>query len=276
MNHAKTFRQLLKIKPLVLPGAFNPLVGMAVKQAGFKAIYLSGGALSASLGQPDIGLITLSELCQSARAIVQATQLPLLTDADTGFGEAVNVCRTVQLLEAAGVAGLHIEDQVLPKRCGHLDGKELIETKEMCEKIKTAVAARKNEDFFLMARTDARAIEGLDGAIERANAYVKAGADGLFPEGLTSTEEFTKFAKAFPNTPLLANMTEFGKTPFVDADQFAKMGYAMVIFPVTLLRLAMKAVEEGLKEIKNKGSQKNIVGQMQTREELYKLLDYKL
>ena len=274
MNQTQTWRQLLKKGPLVLPGVFNPLVGLAAKQAGFKSLYLSGGALSACLGQPDIGLITLSELSAAARAIVEKTELPLLVDADTGFGEAVNVYRTVQTLEKAGVAGLHIEDQVLPKRCGHLEGKELISTKAMCEKIKGAVAARKNKDLFLMARTDARAIEGLEGAIARAKAYVQAGADGIFPEGLTSKEEFGKFAKAFPKIPLLANMTEFGKTPFISVQEFGKLGYAMVIFPVTLLRLAMKAVEMGLSEIKKSGSQKNLIDNMQTRKELYKLLDY--
>lgn len=280
MNYTKQFRQLLKKETLVMPGAFNPLVGMAAKRAGFKALYLSGGALSASLGQPDIGLVTLTELASHTRTIVAATQLPLLVDADTGFGEAVNVYRTVQTLESAGAAGLHIEDQVLPKRCGHLEGKELVSKEEMVEKIKAAVAARKNGDFFIMARTDARAIKGLDGAIERAKAYVKAGADGIFPEGLTSVDEFAKFSKALrqgsgqPKTMLLANMTEFGKTPFIDADQFARLGYSMIIFPVTLLRLAMKAVEKGLEEIKAKGTQKNLIAEMQTRNELYKLLDY--
>ncbi|OGQ05954.1 MAG: methylisocitrate lyase [Deltaproteobacteria bacterium RIFCSPLOWO2_12_FULL_44_12] len=274
MSHSQTFWKLLKKKPLVLPGVFNPLVGMQAKQVGFKALYLSGGALSASLGHPDIGLVTLSELASHARAIVSATSLPLLVDADTGFGEIVNVHRTVKVLEKAGAAGLHIEDQVLPKRCGHLEGKELISTKAMCEKIRAACAARKNKDFFIMSRTDARAVEGLKGAVNRAKAYLKAGADGIFPEGLTSIQEFTQFAKAFPKTPLLANMTEFGKTPFIDANQFAKMGYAMVIFPVTALRLAMKSIETGFKMIKNKGTQKDLISKMQTRSELYKMLDY--
>ncbi len=274
MNHSKTFRELLKKRPLVLPGIFNPLVGLAAKKAGFKGLYLSGGALSASLGLPDIGLITLNELAAHARAIVRATELPLLVDADTGFGEAVNVYRTVQVLEESGVAGLHIEDQILPKRCGHLEGKELVSKEAMCEKIAAAVAARKSKDFFLMARTDARSVEGLENAVVRAKAYLKAGADGLFPEGLQSSEEFKKFAGHFSKTPLLANMTEFGKTPFIDTDQFDKLGYSIVIFPVTALRLAMKAVEEGFDEIKKKGTQKNIVNKMQTRKELYQLLDY--
>ena len=274
MNLSKIFRELLKKKPLVLPGVFNPLVGLAAKKTGFKALYLSGGALSASLGLPDIGLITLDELAAHARAIVRATGLPLLVDADTGFGEAVNIYRTIQMLEEAGVAGLHIEDQVLPKRCGHLEGKELISKEAMCEKITAAIAARKTKDFFIMARTDARAVEGIEKTIERGKAYIQAGADGLFPEGLQTIQEFQIVAKSFPKTPLLANMTEFGKTPYIDADHFAKLGYAIVLFPVTTLRLAMKAAEKGLEEIKNKGTQKEIVDQMQTRKELYALLDY--
>jgi len=274
VNAPKTFRALLKKAPLVLPGVFNPLVGMQAKKVGFKALYLSGGALSASLGYPDIGLITISELAYHARTIISATGLPLFVDADTGFGEAVNVYRAVQMLEEAGVAGLHIEDQILPKRCGHLEGKQLISKEAMCEKIRAAVSARKNPDFFIMARTDARAIEGLDGTIQRARAYLKAGADGLFPEGLTSVKEFEVFSKAFPKTVLLANMTEFGKTPFLSVDQFDKMGYKIIIFPVTCLRLSMKAIEEGLKELKKKGTQKHLIGRMQTRNELYKLLDY--
>lgn len=274
MTQAETFRKLLQKKPMVLPGVFNPLVGMAAKAQGFKALYLSGGALSASMGLPDIGLLSLPELAQQAAAIVLATDLPLLVDADTGFGEAVNVYRAVQMLEGAQAAGLHIEDQVLPKRCGHLGGKELISTNAMCEKIGAAAAARKNPDFFIMVRTDGRGVEGLEKTIERAKDYVKAGADGIFPEGLTSGEEFTQFARAFPKTPLLANMTEFGKTPFISTEKFAEMGYAMVIFPVTLLRLAMKAVENGLKELKKEGSQAKIVEEMQTRKELYELLDY--
>ncbi|MBI4124479.1 MAG: methylisocitrate lyase [Deltaproteobacteria bacterium] len=264
--------QCLKAVVKILPGVFNPLAAMAAKQAGFKALYLSGGALSASLGKPDIGLIAFEELVRTARAIVEATHLPLLVDADTGYAE---VSHCVKSLEKAGAFGLHIEDQLFPKRCGHLEGKELVPTEAMCEKIRAACRARKSKNFLIMARTDARGVEGLEAAIKRARAYVKAGAGGLFPEGLTSAEEFKTFAKAFHGTPLLANMTEFGKTPLIDADQFAKMGYAMVIFPVTLLRLAMKAIEEGLKEIKTKGTQQDLIEKMQTRKELYKLLDYK-
>ncbi len=274
-TNCKKLKELIaKKNPLVLPGVFNPLVGMAAKKSGFQALYLSGGALSASLGMPDIGLMTLSELTHHTKAIVQATDLPILVDADTGFGEAVNVHRTVRELESAGAAGCHIEDQILPKRCGHLEGKELVSVEAMCEKIAAACQARREKDFFIMARTDARAIEGLDGAVARGKAYLKAGADGIFPEGLTTQEEFAAFAHAFPNKVLLANMTEFGKTPFIDVNQFDKMGYSIVIFPVTALRLAMKAVEKGFAEIKAKGTQKDLIDVMQTRNELYQLLGY--
>lgn len=270
-----SFKDLLKSKKaLLLPGVFNPLAGLAAKRAGFRALYLSGGALSASLGLPDIGLLTLEEVARQARSIVQACDLPLLVDADTGFGEAVNVWRTVREMERAGAAGIHIEDQVLPKRCGHLEGKELIPEEAMCEKISAAIQARKDKNFFIMARTDARAVEGLERAIGRARAYLKAGADGLFPEGLSSREEFKIFAMSFPRTILLANMTEFGKTPLISAREFEKMGYKIVLFPVTLLRLAMKGVEKGLKELKARGTQKRLMKIMQTRKGLYDLLNY--
>lgn len=275
MSKGAQLRKLIeKENLLILPGAFNPLVGIVAKDIGFQALYLSGGALSASLGKQDIGIIVLEELAQMAKQIVSATGLPLLVDADTGFGEAADLRKTVTTLESAGVAGLHIEDQVDAKKCGHLEGKQLISQKEMCEKIKAAVDAKKDKNFFVMARTDARSVEGIEAAIARAKAYVAAGADGIFPEGLTSKEEFAQFAKAFPKTPLLANMTEFGKTPLITAKEFGELGYAMVIFPVTSLRLAMKAIEEGLREIKTKGTQEKLLKKMQTRQELYKLLHY--
>lgn len=276
MPKQPSIRELCKAhKPLVLPGVFNPLVARAAAKTGFKGAYLSGGALSASSGFPDIGLLTLDEVVRAAQALLLACDLPLLVDADTGFGEALNVRKTVRALESAGAAGLHIEDQVLPKRCGHLEGKELISEKAMCKKIGAAVGARRSKNFFIMARTDARGPEGLDAAIARSRAYLKAGADGIFPEGLTSVEEFSEVAKALPKAILLANMTEFGKTPFISAAELGRLGYAIVIFPVTLLRLAMKAVEKGLKELAKKGSQKELIQIMQTRKELYDLLEYK-
>lgn len=275
MHSGTLFRQLLQRKePLILPGVFNPLAALAAQKAGFEALYLSGGALSASLGFPDIGLLTLTQLADQARAIASAAPLPLLVDADTGFGEAANVHKTVQTLESSGVAGCHLEDQKMPKRCGHLEGKELIPVDAMVEKIRAAVAGRKDLGFFVMARTDARGPEGLEAAIRRGEKYREAGADGLFPEGLESEEEFQTFAKAFPKFPLLANMTEFGKSPLIPAKRLGEMGYRMVLFPVTTLRLAMKAVTEGLEALKKEGSQTALIQIMQTRKELYELLDY--
>jgi len=270
-----SFKELIKNeKPLILPGVFNPLVGLAAKEAGFKALYLSGGAFSASMGRPDIGLIDISELVTQAKNIVAATDLPLLVDADTGFEEEFGVGNSVAYLKTTNAAGIHIEDQVDAKKCGHLEGKQLISKKKMCEKVKEAAQAKGKSDFFIMARTDARGVEGIEAAIDRTKAYVKAGADGIFPEGLTSKEEFAQFAKEMAGTPLLANMTEFGKTPFITASEFGKIGYNMVIYPVTTLRLAMKAVEKGLKAIKQTGTQESLINEMQTRKELYKLLDY--
>lgn len=271
----QSFRKLLtRQKPLILPGVFNPLVAMAAASEGFEGLYLSGGALSASLGKPDIGLTTLDDLTHAVLGITAVSALPLLVDADTGFGEAVHAAETVRRLESAGAAGCHLEDQVLPKRCGHLENKELVSREAMCAKLKAAKGAKTNPDFLLIARTDAFALEGLDGAIARAQSYLEAGADAIFPEGLTSPEIFTAFAKAFPDTPLLSNMTEFGKTPFITAEEFGRLGYAIVIFPVTTLRLAMKNVIDGLREIRKNGTQKKIVDKMQTRKELYELLKY--
>lgn len=275
ISRVKSFKKLIKCtSPLVLPGAFNPLVAMAAEKEGFQALYLSGGALSASLGKPDIGLTTLEDLSHAVRGITSASKLPLLVDADTGFGDEVHTAATIRELIADGAAGCHLEDQVLPKRCGHLEGKELVSIKAMCEKLKAATKAKTDPDFFIIARTDAYAIEGIDGAINRAKAYLASGADGIFPEGLTTREEFQTFADAFPETPLLANMTEFGKTPFITSEEFGKLGYAMVIFPVTTLRLAMKSVIDGLREIKKTGTQEKITQKMQTRMELYALLKY--
>jgi methylisocitrate lyase len=270
----KDFRAALKSgKLLRMPGAFSPLVAMAIQRHGFDGVYVSGAALSADLGLPDIGLTTLSEVAARGGAIARATELPALIDADTGFGEALNVARTVQTLEAAKVCGCHLEDQMNPKRCGHLDGKSLVTTQAMVEKIRAAVGARRDKNFLIMARTDARASEGLDGAIARAKAYIDAGADAIFPEALADEGEFAKFRKAI-KVPLLANMTEFGKSKLLTAKQLSNLGINIVIYPVTTLRLAMKAVENGLATIKSEGSQESLLKQMQTRAELYKLLRY--
>jgi methylisocitrate lyase len=268
------FRASLKSgKLLRFPGAFSPLVAMAIQRHGFDGVYVSGAALSADMGLPDIGLTTLSEVAARGGAIARATDLPAFIDADTGFGEALNMARTIQTLEDAGLCGCHLEDQVNPKRCGHLDGKSLVTTQAMAEKIRAAVGARRDKNFLIMARTDARASEGLAGAIKRAKAYVDAGADAVFPEALAGENEFEKFRKAI-KVPLLANMTEFGKSKLLTAKQLSGLGINIVIYPVTTLRLAMKAVEDGLATIKNEGSQESLLKQMQTRAELYELLRY--
>lgn len=268
------FRAALKSgKLLRFPGAFSPLVAMAIQRHGFNGVYVSGAALSADMGLPDIGLTTLSEVAARGGAIARATDLPALIDADTGFGEPLNMARTIQTLEDAGLSGCHLEDQVNPKRCGHLDGKSLVTTQAMVEKIRAAVGARRDKNFLIMARTDARASEGLDGAIARAKAYVDAGADAIFPEALGDEGEFGKFRNAI-KVPLLANMTEFGKSKLLTAKQLSDLGVNIVIYPVTTLRLAMKAIEHGLATIKKEGGQASLVGEMQTRAELYELLRY--
>jgi len=270
----KDFRAALKVgKLLRMPGAFSPLVAMAIQRHGFDGVYISGAALSADLGLPDIGLTTLTEVAERGGAIARSTDLPALIDADTGFGEPLNVGRTIQTLEAAKICGCHLEDQVNPKRCGHLDGKSLVTAQAMVEKIRAAVGARRDQDFLIVARTDARASEGLEGAIARAKAYVDAGADAIFPEALAEEGEFEKFRKAI-QVPLLANMTEFGKSKLLTAKQLSDLGFNIVIYPVTTLRLAMKAIEDGLVTIKSEGTQESVVKKMQTRAELYELLRY--
>lgn len=270
----KEFRAALASgKLLRMPGAFSPLVAMAIQRHGFDGVYISGAALSADMGLPDIGLTTLSEVAARGGAIARATDLPALIDADTGFGEPLNMARTIQTLEDAGLSGCHLEDQVNPKRCGHLDGKSLVTTQAMVEKLRAAVGARRDKNFPIMARTDARAVEGLDGAIARAKAYVDAGADAIFPEALADEPEFEQFRKAI-KIPLLANMTEFGKSKLLTAKQLSDLGFNIVIYPVTTLRLAMKAVEDGLATIKSEGTQESVVKKMQTRAELYELLRY--
>jgi len=270
----KDFRAALKSgKLLRFPGAFSPLVAMAIERHGFDGVYVSGAALSADLGLPDIGLTTLSEVSTRGGAIARATDLPALIDADTGFGEALNTARTIQTFEDAGLCGCHLEDQVNPKRCGHLDNKTLVTTQVMMEKVRAASGAKRDKNFLIMARTDARASEGLDGAIARAKAYIDAGADAIFPEALDNESEFEKFRKAI-KVPLLANMTEFGKSKLLTAKQLSNLGINIVIYPVTTLRLAMKAIEDGLAVIKSEGTQESLVKKMQTRAELYELLRY--
>ncbi len=261
-------------RPIMIPGAFNALTAKLAERLGFAAVYLSGGALSAGwAGLPDIGLLTLSEFAEQAAVLARATALPLLCDADTGFGEPINVERTVLLFEGGGAAGLHLEDQVLPKRCGHLSGKALVEPSAMVAKVRAAVAARRDPDFVIVARTDARSVEGFDAAVARARAYVAAGADMIFPEALESADEFARFA-ATVEAPLLANMTEFGRSPLLSFDELAGLGYRAVLYPLTAFRAAMRAAEQALVALRDQGTQRGLLDRMQTRAELYDLLGY--
>ncbi|MHB8826739.1 MAG: methylisocitrate lyase [Acidimicrobiales bacterium] len=260
-------------KILVLPGAFNPLSAMLIEQKGFEGVYVSGAVLAADLGLPDVGLTTSGEVASRSQQIARVTDLPVIVDADTGFGEPMNVARTLQSLEDAGVAGLHVEDQINPKRCGHLDGKSVVALEDATRRVRAARDARRDPNFLIVARTDARALEGLDAAILRARAYVEAGADAIFPEALLSAGEFAAVRAAI-DVPILANMTEFGKGESLSVRQLDDLGVDMVIFPVSLLRLAMGAASRALGVLASEGELGTLLGEMQTREELYELLDY--
>jgi methylisocitrate lyase len=258
----------------MMPGVPNAAMARQVQRAGFDAVYVSGaGMANATAGVPDIGLLTLTEVARLAGYIANAVEIPAIVDADTGFGGPENVARTIREFESAGLAGCHIEDQRFPKRCGHLAGKELVDNEEMVEKVKAAVSARRDKDFLVVARTDARALEDFKGAIKRAEKYLAAGADAIFPEALQSAEEFRDFAIEI-KAPLLANMTEFGKSPLLGFDELAGYGYRMVIFPMSAFRVAMKASDEFLRALKKSGRQTASIDKMQTRQELYDLLDY--
>jgi methylisocitrate lyase len=260
-------------KLLRFPGAFSPLSAMLIARHGFEGVYVSGAVISADLGLPDIGLTTLTEVSGRAGQIARVTGLPSLVDADTGFGEPLNAARAVQVLEDAGVAGMHVEDQVNPKRCGHLDGKDVVDRDTAVRRIKAAVAARREPGFVIAARTDAAAVAGIDEAIERAKAYADAGADLIFPEALGDEAGFERFRAAI-DTPILANMTEFGKSRLLPAATLESLGINVVIYPVTLLRLAMGAADAGLAEIAGRGTQEGLLDRMQHRRDLYDLLDY--
>ncbi len=258
---------------LRFPGAFSPLVAMDIERIGFDGVYISGAVLSADLGLPDIGLTTLSEVATRARQIARVTDLPSIVDIDTGFGEPMSAARSVRELEDLGLAGCHLEDQVNPKRCGHLDNKMVVPVEEMVRKLRAASDAKRDSNFVLIARTDARGVEDLDRAIDRAKAYVDAGADMIFPEAMRGPAEFEAMRKAI-NVPLLANMTEFGKSELLSTSQLSELGYNVVIYPVTTLRIAMKAVHDGLEQIEKEGTQANVLARMQHRRELYELLRY--
>src|SRR5450432_1013528 len=267
-------RQLIARGVVALPGVPNASMARQVERAGFEALYVSGAGLAnCTAGLPDVGLLTLNEVATLAGFIARAVKIPAIVDADTGFGGAENIGRTIYELERAGLAGCHLEDQEFPKRCGHLAGKRLVETEEMAAKIRAAVAAKRDRDFFVIARTDSRALENFDGAVQRANAYVAAGVDAIFPEALQTKEEFRDFAKEV-KVPLLANMTEFGKSPLLSVRELGELGYRMVIFPQSAFRVAMKTTGEFFRALKQAGSQKEWLDKMQTRKELYETLDY--
>jgi methylisocitrate lyase len=273
-SKAARLRELIAQGCVMLPGVPNAAMARQVERTGFYAVYISGaGMANATAGVPDIGLLSMAEVVRLAGYVANAVAIPAIVDADTGFGGAENVARTVCELEKAGLAGCHIEDQEFPKRCGHLAGKSVVDVDEMAGRIKAAVRARRDEDFMIIARTDARAVEDFDRAVERAGEYLAAGADAIFPEALQNAEEFRDFAKEI-DLPLLANMTEFGKGPLLTFEQLTDFGYRMVIFPQSAFRVSMKASEKFFAALKRTGTQSDWIDKMQTRQELYDLLDY--
>ena len=255
------------------PGAFNPLCARLIERKGFDGVYVSGAVMAADLCLPDIGIANQEEFVRRGQQTARVTDLPAIIDIDTGFGEPMSAARTVRLMEEAGLAGCHIEDQVMPKRCGHLDGKEIVSAEDMVKRVRAAADGRTDDDFVLIARSDARAVEGLDQAIDRMKAYVDAGADMLFPEALKSTEEFERVRAAI-DVPMLANMTEFGKSRLLNKSELESLGFNLVIYPVTTLRLAMGEAERGLDSILEHGDQNAVLDRMQHRRDLYTLLDY--
>lgn len=264
----------MKQGTVMMPGVFNAITAVSATRAGAKALYVTGaGVTNASLGVPDIALINQVEMANTCAAICQVTPLPVIADADTAYGEGWNAVRTVIEMERAGLAGIHIEDQLSPKRCGHLDGKTLVTAADMVSRLRAAVSAKRDPSFVIIARTDARGVEGLDAAIDRAKRYVDEGADAVFPEGLESEAEFDAFRTGV-TAPLLANMTEFGKTPIIPVSRFAEMGYEMVIFPMTAFRCMLKAVDECYADLVKTGTQGHFLEKMRTRQELYDLIEY--
>lgn len=267
------FRALINRPGIVqIPGSHNGMAALQAKAAGFQALYLSGAALSASMGLPDLGVITVEEVCFFIRQVSRASGLPVLVDGDTGYGEVLNVMHMVRAFEDNGAAAVHIEDQLLPKKCGHLNDKKLADVHDMAAKV--AAASRARRHLYIIARTDAVASEGMEGAVARAKAYLQAGADAIFPEALTSADMFRDFARQLPNVPLLANMTEFGRTPFFTSAEFEQMGYKMVIWPVSSLRVANKAQERLFAAIRQDGGTQKLLNEMQTRAELYDTIGY--
>ena len=266
-------RRLISRGIVVTPGVFNGISALIAEKHGFRALYLSGSGVAGGMGLPDLSLTSLSDVVEEVRRIKLVSGLPLIVDVDTGFGEVLNVERTLKEIERAGASAIHIEDQVLPKKCGHLEGKKLVEVEEMVEKIQAASKSKKNKDFIVIARTDARSVDGIDSAIERAKLYQRAGADGIFPEALESEEEFKEFAKKVKGI-LLANMTEFGKSPLLSAKELEKLGYRIVIFPLTAFRGALKKIDEVYSDLSKKGTQREFISNMMSRKEYYDLINY--
>ena len=273
-NRVKQLRRLIATGPVAMPGAFCGMAARLVEAAGFDAVYVSGAGLSNAAGVPDVGLLSSDEWVRQVGHIVHATSLPVVADVDTGFGGPSNAARLLRDLERIGLAGLHVEDQVFPKRCGHLAGKAVVPVEEMTAKLAAMRDAKADADFLLIARTDARAIEGFGAAVDRAGRYIEAGADAIFPEAMADTSEFERFAAAFPGVPLMANLTEFGRGPLLDLEHIGRLGYSMVIYPQTAFRVACRAMLDALRDLRAEGTQAGMLGRMQTREELYAMLDY--
>jgi methylisocitrate lyase len=267
-------RKLINRGHVVAPGVFNGISALLAERAGFRALYLSGSGVAGCMGLPDLSLTTLSEVADETRKITSVSKLPLIVDIDTGFGETLNVMRTIRSIEAAGASAIHIEDQQLPKKCGHLSGKKIVPQEEMAEKVRMASESRNDKDFMIIARTDSRAVEGLDGSIERGKLYVKAGADAIFPEALESEDEFREYAKKV-RAPLLANMTEFGKSPLLSSKELAGIGYKIIIFPLTGFRSALSAVNSTYSELSRRGTQMGFLDKLMTREKFYDVIGYK-
>jgi methylisocitrate lyase len=279
VNKPRRLRELLAKGTVPMPGAFNAITAKIIEKVGFPALYISGAGIANGVtGYPDIGLATMDEMARYGGYIARSVNIPAIADGDTGYGEAMNVFRTVQEYERAGIAGIHIEDQVFPKRCGHLGGKQVIPADQMAAKINAAVQARSNPDFLVIARVDSRAVHGFDDALERAGLYLESGADMIFAEALENADEFERFAgqlrQKHPNALLLANMTEFGKTPYLTLQEFERFGYNIVIYPMTAFRVMMKAVEESMAELFRTGTQSGFLDRMTTRQELYELIHY--
>lgn len=273
-NPGKQLRDLMAEDTVLLPGVFNAISALSATKAGAKGLYLSGaGVTNANLAVPDIALITLNEMAETAARVCEISQIPVIADADTGYGESLNVARTIIEMERSGLAGIHLEDQVSPKRCGHLEGKSLIDPKDMAKKLKAATETRRDESFMIIARTDARGVEGIQQAIDRAKLYADHGADAIFPEGLHNETEFEQFRRAL-DIPLLANMTEFGKTDIIPLSRFKSLGYNLVIFPMTAFRVMLKAIGEAYEELVSTGTQAGMLDRMRTRKELYELIEY--